>query len=218
MKEPVFFVVEGPEASGKSTFILRLFRYLNKEFRNEIIITREPGSPLSEACSLCRKMMLDPNSKLCKESEIFLFGLDRTNHFKDVIRPNLSNNKNIISDRCYDSTVAYQGYGRNDGDPDYLLFLKEFNKQATLNTVPDITFFLMVDPEVGMKRLTIEEFGEKDHFEKEKIDFHQKVYDGYMEIYNKEKDDRNIILIDTTSISPDEVWEKAKEQLISILY
>ena len=111
MIDPFFFVIEGPEASGKSTFILYLSRFLNKRMDHEILHTKEPGSPHSRACIQCRNIMLDPNSALCKESEIFLFGLDRTNHFKDVIVPNKKTH-NIISDRCYDSTVAYQGYGR----------------------------------------------------------------------------------------------------------
>jgi len=216
VKPPLFFVIEGPEASGKTSFGLRLFRFISQRIDGKIIQTREPGSTHSKACTQCRNMMLDPNSVLCKESEIFLFGLDRTNHFKDVIIPNLKNGINIISDRCYDSTVAYQGYGRNNGDRKYLEFLKEFNRQATFGIVPDITIFLIVDPKVGMKRLTINEFGEKDHFEKEKMNFHQKVYDGYVDIYNK-REDRNIILIDTTILSSVEVWKEAEKQILSLI-
>ena len=105
----MFITLEGIEGSGKTTLIENLadvFRTLN----HEVLVTREPGG-----CALgreLRQMLLNPETEICPEAELFLFLADRAQHVAEVIRPALKRGEVVLCDRYADSTVVYQGYGR----------------------------------------------------------------------------------------------------------
>lgn len=104
----MFITLEGIEGSGKTTLIENLadvFRTLN----HEVLVTREPGG-----CALgreLRQMLLNPETEICPEAELFLFLADRAQHVAEVIRPALKRGEVVLCDRYADSTVVYQGYG-----------------------------------------------------------------------------------------------------------
>ena len=184
MDQGLFITFEGGDGSGKSTQIKLLNDYLiSKGY--DVVLTREPGgTPISEKI---REIILDKNNtEMDPVTEAFLYASSRAQHVAEKIKPALDAGKIVICDRFVDSSLAYQGYGRNLGD-----MVWEINKYAVNGTMPDITFLFKVDPEVGMKRATAR--SEKDRLEQEKIEFHKRLYEGYLQI---EKDFDRIVGID----------------------
>ena len=106
-KNGIFISFEGPEASGKSTQIILLKKYL-KTNNIKFTLTREPGGTF--IAEKLRKIILDNHNSLSASEEIMLLMSSRLNHINEVIKPALSNNELIISDRFVDSTFVYQGY------------------------------------------------------------------------------------------------------------
>jgi dTMP kinase len=204
-----FITFEGPDGSGKTSVIKVVEDWLKKNDYNHLI-TKEPGSKLNKICQQIRELILNPDSDIDKKTELFLMLADRCNHVNKVILPALQEGKIIISDRFIDSTLAYQGYGRRFGDPSALEIINLFNNYSISNTFPDLTFIIIIDPEIGLQRATTTEFGKKDRFEQEKLQFHQRVCEGYEDIYNlKEYYNRDIVLINSTDKSINEVAEIA---------
>ena len=195
----IFISVEGPDGSGKSTIVKGINRWLDKAVKRPYLITKEPGSPENKACTDMREMLLNPDTKLVGGAELFLMLADRCQHVWKVLLPALNDNKIVITDRYYDSTYAYQGWGRRNGEPGVLKQIQDLNEIAASGLIPDLTILVTVDPEVGLKRATKSEFGEKDTFEQEKIDFHERVCHGFEDIYKKKKEERNFFLIDSTN-------------------
>lgn len=202
-----FFTIEGPDGSGKSSCI----EHIREEFSNKgipLLVTKEPGSPLDKGCVELRKFILNPDNDIDNEAEIFLYMADRCQHVNRIIKPNLSNGINVLCDRYIDSTYAYQGWGRRHGKQSKLDYINFLNSASTNNLIPDLTLILYVDPEVGMQRLSTKEFGKKDRLEKEAIDFHKRVCEGYLDLFNKNIS-RNIKMIDTSNKTEDEVKNEA---------
>ena len=135
----MFITLEGIEGSGKTTLIENLadvFRTLN----HEVLVTREPGG-----CALgreLRQMLLNPETEICPEAELFLFLADRAQHVAEVIRPALKRGEVVLCDRYADSTVVYQGYGRGLD----IEKLRSLNDVAIGGLWPDRTFVLDMDP------------------------------------------------------------------------
>lgn len=176
--KPLFITFEGIEGCGKSTQSKLLKKYF-EEHNYEVLLTREPGGPkISEDI---RKILLDSeNMEMLPETELLLYMASRVQHTGEWILPALKENKVVISDRYYDSTIAYQGAGRK-GDNKFIKLLTKF---ATFNLVPDITFIIDLPPEIGLSRIPNEK---KDRLEKENIEFHQKVRNAFLEMSKKEK-------------------------------
>ena len=141
----MFITLEGIEGSGKTTLIENLadvFRTLN----HEVLVTREPGG-----CALgreLRQMLLNPETEICPEAELFLFLADRAQHVAEVIRPALKRGEVVLCDRYADSTVVYQGYGRGLD----IEKLRSLNDVAIGGLWPDRTFVLDMDPADALKR------------------------------------------------------------------
>ena len=135
----MFITLEGIEGSGKTTLIENLadvFRTLN----HEVLVTREPGG-----CALgreLRQMLLNPETEICPEAELFLFLADRAQHVAEVIRPALKRGEVVLCDRYADSTVVYQGYGRGLD----IEKLRSLNDVAIGGLWPVRTFVLDMDP------------------------------------------------------------------------
>jgi dTMP kinase len=196
----MFITFEGPEGCGKSTHSKRLKTYLeNKGHR--VVLTQEPGGTLMG--KRFRELLLHPESVLNKTSEIFLFAADRSEHVSKIIRPALFERKIVISDRFTDSTIAYQIGGR--GLPEDMV--RYINEVSSKGLVPDLTLLLDVSPETGIKRAT--QNGSVDRFEGEKIDFHQRVREKYLEIARNHP--KRIKVVNTDGRGIDEIQDEIRK-------
>lgn len=202
----MFITFEGPEGCGKSTHSKRLKNYLGSKDR-EVILTHEPGG--TQLGKHIRELLLDPESVLSENTEVYLFAADRSEHVNKIILPALKQGKIVISDRFTDSTLAYQIGGR--GLPEDSV--RYINMISSKGLVPDLTILLDVSPETGIKRAT--ELGSLDRFEKEKIEFHKKVRDKYLEI--AKGDTERIKIINTDDKEIDEVQEKIRKMVEKVL-
>lgn len=175
----IFITLEGGEGSGKSTAIKGIEEYYKSLGRN-VVLTREPGGiKISEEI---RNIILDvENTSMTKETETLLYAAARMQHLAEKVIPALEAGDVVICDRYIDSSFVYQGIARGVG----LDRVKDANIFA-LDHMPDKTFFLDVKPEVGLKRIS--QRGKMDRLDLEKIDFHQRVYDGYIELTKIYKD------------------------------
>ena len=202
----LFISIEGPDGSGKSTVIKGIEKWIVDVVKTQCLVTKEPGSPHDKACVEMRKLLLDPEINLVGGAELFLMLADRVQHVWKTLLPALNDNKIVITDRYFDSTYAYQGWGRRNGGP-ALKEIEELNNIATSGLIPDLTILIMVDPHVGYKRVTGRDNDKLDTFEKEKMDFREKVHHGFLDLYNKKKDSRNFFMIDST--------EKSEQQCLT---
>lgn len=170
----VFISVEGPDGSGKTTQIQEIEKYFkNKGY--DVVVTREPGgTSISEKI---REVILDINNKdMDFVTEALLYAAARAQHVSQIIKPAISEGKMVICDRFIDSSVVYQGIGRNLG----MKTVEDINHIAINGYMPDITFLFKLSPEIGIQRKTKQ--GSKDRLESEKIDFHKKVFKGYEQL------------------------------------
>jgi len=171
MQKGIFITFEGTDGSGKTTQIKLVEDYV-REKGYEVVLTREPGG--TKVSELIRDLILDPiNDEIVPLTEMILYAASRAQHVAQVIKPAIDMGKIVICDRFVDSSYAYQGCGRGVD----LKIVADVNRVAIDGTVPDITFFLDIDPEIAIKR-RINSTG-ADRIEQEKIDFHTRVYDGY---------------------------------------
>jgi dTMP kinase len=174
MKEGLFITFEGGEGSGKTTIINKLVPLLEAKGLN-VLTSREPGGV--RIAEDIRNIILDPkNTEMCYETEALLFAASRMQHLKEKVIPALLSGKVVICDRYLDSSLVYQGYCRGLGF-DKVLRANAFASEY----MPKVTFFIDVTPEVGLSRLKGRS-GKIDRLDKECIDFHQKVYDGYIKL------------------------------------
>ena len=172
MREGYFISFEGGDGSGKSTQIQILREFL-EERGYDVILTREPGgTPISEKI---RSIILDKaNSEMDDMTEALLYAAARAQLVSQVIRPALEEGKVVICDRFVDSSMAYQAYARGLGDS-----VKTINAFAVGDCMPDLTILLKVNPQVGSSRIGNRE---RDRIELASIDFHKKVYEGYLQL------------------------------------
>lgn len=174
----LFITFEGGEGSGKSSTLKKIIEEFER--RNiPFILTREPGgTPIGEDI---RSILLSSNNKnMDIRTEALLFAASRRQHLKEKIWPALENNIYVLCDRYLDSSLAYQGYARGLGIDEVL----ELNSFATESTMPDLTFFFDISPEGGLKRIATNQ-REINRLDKETLDFHHKVYEGYCELYKR---------------------------------
>lgn len=199
MSRGLFISFEGPDGCGKSTQIKLLANYL-KEQGKDVVMTREPGgTPISEKI---RNLILDPENK--EESavtEMLLFAAGRAQLVAELIKPSLEAGKIVLCDRFVDSSIAYQAYGRGLGEQ-----VEIVNSYAVQGVMPDITFFLDISAEEGRKRN--KKTDKADRMEKETIELHQRVYDGYKKLVEKNKE--RFVVIDASK-SIDEIFEEIKK-------
>ena len=173
----IFISFEGPDGAGKTTALKKLMPLLQEKTDQEIVLSREPGgSPISEKI---RKIILDiHDEEMDPRTEALLYAAARRQHLIDVILPTLESGKVMLSDRFVDSSIAYQGGGRQIGTKE----VAEINDFAIDGHLPDLTVYFDVSPEVGLARIRKDHEGAMDRLEKEAISFHNRVYDSYEEI------------------------------------
>lgn len=197
----LFIALEGPDGSGKSTITKLLSDYLRKK-GIDFIMTREPGgTSISEEI---RDIILDKeNTNMSGETEALLYAASRGQHIHEKIVPSLKQGKLVLCDRFVLSSLAYQGKGRDLG----IEQVKAINDFAIKGVYPDLILFFHVDPALTLKRKTKRQGG--DRLEQEGRDFHQKVYEGYMEVL--EMYPKNIKIIDATKSIKNVLNQSIKE-------
>jgi dTMP kinase len=169
----MFITFEGSEGSGKSTQITLLATYL-KELGYQIKTTREPGgTQIGEQVRLCLHDV--GNTDMTPAAEVLLYSASRSQLVEEVIKPALAEGKIILSDRYADSTLAYQGYGRQLD----LVALTSITQFATGGLRPDLTIFLDIDVEEGLTRRTAGD-EEMNRMDLQRLEFYQRVRQGYL--------------------------------------
>ena len=186
MSKGIFVSFEGLDGSGKSTQISFLREYLESRGIDTAFF-REPGG--TEIGEKLRVIILDKdNAEMTDNTEALLYSASRTQLVNEKIKPALEAGITVICDRYVDSSIAYQAYGRGLGD-----FVRDINRAAIENCMPDLTFFIDLKPGEGRKRIQKTGAG-FDRLESENNDFHTKVYEGYMAIAKSEPE--RFIVID----------------------
>jgi dTMP kinase len=189
----LFVTFEGPEGSGKTTQMELLRAYL-EEKGYSVFATREPGG--TSIGDQIRAILLDPrNTEMLPASEALLFSTARAQIVHQVIRPHLEQGDIVLCDRYADSTLAYQGYGRGLD----LEMLHAITAFATGGLKPDLTIYLDIDVEEGLRRkLAAHTTGktEWNRLDRQEIGFHRRVREGYLQMAAKEPD--RWLVIDAT--------------------
>jgi len=167
-----FITLEGIEGSGKSTNLITIKSILD-QYKIDYVLTREPGGgPLGPHL---RKLLLDKDQSISPSVEMLLMMADRRDHVDNLINPNLDKGIWVISDRYLDSTIAYQGGGRQL-DIDLITSLSASLKLPT----PDFTLLFDLPVDVALERA--KERSELDRFEREPQDFHSRIRESYLEL------------------------------------
>lgn len=202
MRKSLFVTFEGGEGAGKTTLIRRLEKELNQRHYSTLQ-TREPGgTPLGEQIRL---LVLRGGVKVDARAELLLFLAARAQHLQEVIRPALAEGKTVLCDRFNDSSVAYQGIARGLGEE----YVQQLCDQVCQGTTPDLTFFLDLDPSIGMER-ALKEQRVMDRLENEGSSFHDKVRQGFFKLHQKNSD--RIKIIDASD-SPEAVFNQAWQEI-----
>lgn len=169
----VLITFEGGEGTGKSTQLLRFVDRL-KAADLDVLLLREPGG--TRVGEVVRSALLDPaHVEMDPLAELLLYEASRAQLVAEHIRPALAEGVVVVCDRFYDSSTAYQGYGR--GLP--LNEVRELNRIATGGLVPDLSIVLDLDPAAGLERATR---SGADRLEAETIEFHTRLREGYLAI------------------------------------
>lgn len=204
----IFITFEGGEGSGKTTIASLVEQKLTQE-GYKVILTREPGGV--EIAEKIRDIIVDPkNIKIDRKTEALLYAASRRQHLVEKVIPALENDYIVICDRFIDSSLVYQGLARGIGIDE----VYEMNLFATENILPKRTLFFDIKPEDGLKRVYANKDREINRLDLEKIDFHQKVYEGYLSLCDKYS--KRIVKIDASQDIEgvfNQVIEKIKEVL-----
>ncbi len=171
----MFISFEGIDGCGKTTQIKNLEFFLVKK-NYEVVTTREPGG--TEFAEQLREILLYSSHSINPVSELFLFEAARAHLIQTVIAPALQQNKIVIADRFFDSTTAYQGYGRGLDINNINLL----NNIASQNIQPDVTFFLNIPLEISFQR---RKQNIQDRIESADVDFFNRIISGYIAIAEK---------------------------------
>jgi dTMP kinase len=205
----MLITLEGIEGSGKTTQIDYIAAYLQKSGL-DYIITKEPGGTLLG--EKIRSILLDPgNINIHPMTELLLYAADRVQHIKTLISPMMATGKIVICDRFCDSTTVYQGFTRGID----ISLIQRLNSLVFEGLVPDITFILDLDPEIGLNRAwkQINDGSRSEsetRFENEKLQFHESVRNGYLALARQEPD--RFVVVDA-SLDPLKVSEQILEHL-----
>ncbi|MCB1180872.1 MAG: dTMP kinase [Chlamydiia bacterium] len=205
--EGLFVTLEGGDGCGKSTLATHLRDELEKG-GYQVVRTREPGgTPLAEHI---RNLLLsdDPQMPIGDHAELLLFLAARAQHIQEVILPGLRNKKIVICERFNDSTIAYQGFARHMGHRS----VEEMCALACDHLVPDCTFFLDLDPALGLKRISKET--SFDRLEQENLQFHKEVRQAFLHLADQHSE--RMIVLDASQ-SPDQLAGQAMDALRSYL-
>lgn len=198
-----FIVFEGGEGAGKSTQVRLLTEWLRSRGLT-VAVTREPGA--TNVGAQVRALLLDPANRVSRRAEALLYAADRADHVEHVIRPALERGEVVISDRYIDSSLAYQGAGRDLTIDD----IARISQWATNGLVADLTVLLDVPPDTGLGRAG----AQPDRIESEPAEFHERVRNGFRELAARHP--RRYLVIDAT-LPVDEVAEQVRARVTRVL-
>lgn len=183
MPAPFFFSFEGPEGAGKTSVLTAVLPEIEKIVAGPVLLTREPGgTPIAEAIRNILKS--DESAGMDARTEALLFAAARRQHLQETILPALARKQTVVSDRYLDSSIAYQGYGRGLGYET----VWDINQFATEGFMPDMTIYLDLPVEVGLSRIHAHRKNKIDRLDKEDIDFHKRVREGYLSLADRFSD------------------------------
>ncbi len=198
----MFITLEGPEGSGKTSHIPYLVQYL-REKSHTVFPTREPGG--TSIGEQIREVIHDlKNVEMHPRTETLLYQAARAQIVEQVIKPRLNDGEIVISDRYYDSTIAYQGYGHQQD----LEQIRTLVKYATGGLVPDLTVLLDVDVEEGLRRKKKD--NEWNRLDAYTVEFHQRVHAGYLEMVKAEP--KRWMVVDAS-----QKWDEVQEKLRKVI-
>ena len=202
----MFITIEGPEGSGKTTAVDNAVKKL-EEMGYTIVRTREPGgTPIAEQI---RNVILDKgNTAMDKRTEALLYAASRRQHLVEKVWPALKEGKIVICDRYLDSSLAYQGGARGLGVENIL----NVNNFATEGTFPDLTLLFDIDPKIGLARIAANANREVNRLDLEKLDFHNKVRNTFLELAKRYPE--RFIVIDASK-SREEVADATLKAMLS---
>src|SRR5512143_709585 len=198
----MFITLEGPEGSGKTSHIPPLVEYL-REKGYTVFPTREPGGTsigeqIREVIHSLKNVEMGPRT------ETLLYQAARAQIVDEVIRPRLAAGEIVISDRYYDSTIAYQGYGHQQD----LGQVRALVKYATGGLVPDMTILLDIDVEIGLARKRKD--NEWNRLDAYTVEFHKGVRAGYLEMVKAEPDR-------WVTVNAEQKWDAVQEELRKVV-
>lgn len=181
----MFITLEGIEGSGKTSQVRAISRWLAAA-GHACVTTREPGG--TSIGGQIRSVLLHPkNEGLAPGAELLLYMADRVQHLETVVRPALAAGKVVVCDRFFDATLVYQGYARGlDRE-----MIRRLHQLTCGGVTPDLTLLLDLDPETGLARAWRRIHKDSTHakesrFEKETLDFHRRVREGYLDLARQE--------------------------------
>jgi dTMP kinase len=198
----LFITLEGPEGSGKTSHIPYLVEYL-REKGHIVFPTREPGG--TSIGEQIREVIHDlKNVEMHPRTETLLYQAARAQIVEQVIKPRLADGEIVISDRYYDSTIAYQGYGHQQD----LEQVRALVSYATGGLVPDLTVLLDLDVEVGLKRKKkADEWNRMDAYT---VEFHRRVRAGYLQMVKAEPNRWKVV-------DAGQKWDDVQAKLRSVI-
>lgn len=172
----ILISLEGPDGAGKTTVLQKILPELEKS-RYKVVSTREPGG-VRVAEEIRNIILSTENTEIDSKTELMLFAAARRLHLQTKMLPALEAGKLVIVDRFIDSSVAYQGYGRELGVQP-VNWLNEF---ATDGLKPDLTLYFDIDTDVALERIMKNRGDEVNRLDLERAEMHRKVRKGYLEI------------------------------------
>lgn len=189
---------EGVDACGKTSAIEGLKKHIEQNYNlADFVFTREPGGNSLIAAEKIRELILDNKNEIDSLSEALLYLSSRNIHIEKLIKPALSANKIVICDRFFDSSIAYQGNGRNLG----MDKIEKLNLMIVNEVIPEYTFYLKIDAKTSFTRMKNQN-RTFDRLESESQKFFEKVIEGYE--YLSQRDHDRFIIIDALQ-TPDKV-------------
>ncbi len=178
----MFITFEGPEGSGKTSVINAVENYF-KTAGYDVVRTREPGG--TNISEQIRNVILDKENVLMDaRTEALLYAASRRQHLVEKIWPAIKSGKMVFCDRYLDSSLAYQGGGRDLGVDEIL----NINMFATEGTFPNLTILFDIDPHKGMERISLNKNREVNRLDLEAMSFHKKVRNTFLELSEKYND------------------------------
>ncbi|WP_258088261.1 dTMP kinase [Weissella fangxianensis] len=204
-----FITFEGPDGAGKTSVLRAIVQRLTPLLGDKLVLTREPGGKDSQVAEAIRDLVLDPNlPSMDAWTEALLYAASRRQHLVDTVLPALAADKVVVSDRYVDSSIAYQGGGRDLG----IESVTTINQFATKGVMPTATVYLDIRPEVGLQRIQENRQDEINRLDVEALSFHQRVTDAYHQlaaqyperflIINAEQDLADVITDTWTALMP----------------
>ncbi|KAF6560520.1 dTMP kinase [Paenibacillus sp. EKM202P] len=203
-RKGIFITLEGGDGSGKTTMIQRLAKYMEEE-GHPVVTTREPGG--IEISEKIRSIILDPtHTSMDARTEALLYAAARRQHLVEKVKPAIEQGAIVLCDRFVDSSLVYQGFARGIGIEE----VASINRFAVDDWEPDATFYLDIEPELGLARINASRGEEMDRLDMESISFHHKVREAYLELARKFPE--RITIVDA-SPAPEQVEQVLKDLL-----